>query len=69
MSSYVLRPRRAGKKKAMVSHLFTDDDYWWPYRSAACGREYAADRLSDVRLHVVPLCQQCATHLPKEVAV
>ena len=59
-SKYVeLRPTRKASERAMVSHLFTDDDYWWPYRSAACGREIAGDRLTSDRLDMVEMCEQC----------
>lgn len=60
MSEYIeMRPRRTGRQRAMVSHLFTDDDYWWPYRSALCGREYEGSRLTDDRVDIVEMCLQC----------
>lgn len=57
-----MRPVRSQAGRAMVSHLFTDDDYWWPYRTALCGREVRGDRLTGERLDMVPLCVQCAKH-------
>ena len=62
MSEYrELRPKRSGGERAMVSHLFLDDDYdvWFPYRSALCGRELEGSRLSAERLDVVEMCEQC----------
>lgn len=55
-----MRPIRKASERAMVSHLFSDDDYWWPYRSALCGREIEGARLTTERLDIVPLCAQCA---------
>lgn len=64
-----LRPRRSAHERAMVAHLFRDDDVWFPYRSAACGRELAGDRLTDENIDIVPLCAQCAKHLARVVTV
>jgi hypothetical protein len=54
-----MRPIRRRQERAMVSHLFTDDDYWWPYRSALCGREFDGKRLTGERPEVVEMCLQC----------
>lgn len=54
-----LRPLRMPNQRAMVSHLFTDADYWWPYRSALCGREIEGSRLTDENLGMVEMCLQC----------
>lgn len=59
MSLTELRPIRTRSNRAMVSHVFTDDDYWFPYRSALCGREFDSERLTAENLGIVEMCLQC----------
>lgn len=58
-----LRLKRSGGDRAAVSHMFSDEDVWFPYRSALCGREVDAGKLTNERLDMVPLCVQCRKHL------
>lgn len=61
----VLRARRVGKGKAHVAHVYPDDNYWFPYRTALCGREYPGEVLTDERIEIVSVCAQCQRHLDR----
>ena len=59
----LLRARRVGKGKAHVAHLYPEDNYWFPYRTALCGREYRGEVLTDSNLGIVTVCVQCQRHV------
>jgi hypothetical protein len=65
VSVSILRPTRRGGDRAHRSHAFDDDNYWFPYRTALCGREIEGHKLTAERLEIVELCAQCKKHLAR----
>lgn len=58
----ILRDKPVSQARAHVAHVFDDSDYWWPYRSSLCGREFLGEQLITSMSNSVRLCVQCQRH-------
>ena len=63
-----LRPRRGPHDRARVAHAFTDEDYWFPFRSALCGKEVDGGQLTEDDVEKFPVCQSCAKRMARAEA-
>jgi hypothetical protein len=61
----VLRPVRTKHGRTQVAHIFSDEDYWFPYRSGLCGKEIAAERLTSEGAEEMSVCQSCSKRLAR----